>query len=436
MNLRSLRVEKGYSLQQVAEGTGLPKASLCHWESGERQPAADVLPKLAEFYGITTDELLGYKAPTVPAVEDDEETEYEIKDEHGIVKRNVEIGDLEIAIQKDLSSVKKSFFKIGYKLSIIQKYALFTKLGYQSLADYAEDKFGFGKTTTYNFIDVYKLTCDGIRPTEIDKQFIPYNYSQLVEISGNRYIWKLNDLMNVISPTDSTRDIKEYVKLWNKNFDNYCEAPKGNTVKEALEIAARQEERKNAISAPTVVVSESNACPGQTSMFDEDPEVDPSEEYTFVPQGESFSSGGVATAYVDMSEDPENLEEDNREEEFVQNRETTVRHIFKNATEREAFIRDKNNYAVLVLENKELRLKISRLDFANGAKVYRSEYLEYTAWNKMDITRVAYCLIDDRQIEKPESKSEYIDYSLKYFNFNNMSVGYIVKYMTMYKDEI
>lgn len=295
MDLRSLRSEKGYTLKQVAEGTGLPLASIGYWESGERQPAADVLPKLAEFYGITTDKLLGYKAPNLPEVEEPEEPEYEIKDEHGFVRRNVSLDELENAIKKDLSSVKKSFFKIGYKLTIIQKYALFINLGYQNLVDYAADKFGFGKTTTYDLINVYELTHSAIYPAEMDEQFLPYDRSKLVELSACCDKWRKEKLISVVSPTDSVKDIREYVKLWNKTCsNNNYKIPEGATVKEALAIAA-EEQAKKALPQPS-----DDVPPGQMSIFDDEENERPFDEPSEEPQeetkdefgGQEFVQGG------------------------------------------------------------------------------------------------------------------------------------------------
>ena len=134
MDLKNLRIEKGYSLQQVADGTGLPKTSLFHWESGERQPAADVLPKLAEFYGITTDELLGYKSPKLPAVLEEPEEVFEerVKDKYGFtlgIKLLVPTDKLEKALFNEYDKVKKSFFKIGYYLTLIDRHYIYKGQG-------------------------------------------------------------------------------------------------------------------------------------------------------------------------------------------------------------------------------------------------------------------------------------------------------------------
>ena len=72
MNLKALRKERGLTLKEVAEGTGLPLTSISYWESGERQPSADVLPAIADFYKITVDELLGRPKALISTEEEEE----------------------------------------------------------------------------------------------------------------------------------------------------------------------------------------------------------------------------------------------------------------------------------------------------------------------------------------------------------------------------
>lgn len=304
MDLKNLRIEKGYSLQQVADGTGLPKTSLFHWESGERQPAADVLPKLAEFYRISIDELLGYKAPHLPAVEEPEEVFEEIKgkdEAFGVDLWRLTSNRLTIekSIKKDLLDVKKTFFKIGYKLHLISKYRLYNPLGYESIIDYAEDKFGFGKSTTYNFMQVYNRICARNNPAEIQEEYLPYNYSQLVEMSKEN-IWARDGLVDVIKPTDSTKQIHDYIALWNRSYSKHGLQPKGATVKEALAIAAEEkaaEEKAKALPQATVIQND-DVPPGQISIFDDEENERPFDE----PQAEF----------------PEETENDFGGQEFVQ----------------------------------------------------------------------------------------------------------------------
>lgn len=57
--LRQLRKAKGYTQIRVQMETGIEQALLSKYENGERIPPTETLLKLAEFYNVSTDYLLG-----------------------------------------------------------------------------------------------------------------------------------------------------------------------------------------------------------------------------------------------------------------------------------------------------------------------------------------------------------------------------------------
>ena len=57
--LLSLRQKKGVLQQDVATAIGVSKHSYQRFEYGEREPRLPTLIALADFYGITLDELVG-----------------------------------------------------------------------------------------------------------------------------------------------------------------------------------------------------------------------------------------------------------------------------------------------------------------------------------------------------------------------------------------
>jgi transcriptional regulator with XRE-family HTH domain len=59
--LKEFRKEKNLSQSEVAKAIGVTQASYSKYESGETQMTYQVMFKLADFYGITIDELLGHK---------------------------------------------------------------------------------------------------------------------------------------------------------------------------------------------------------------------------------------------------------------------------------------------------------------------------------------------------------------------------------------
>ena len=58
-NLRRLRQQKGWTQEQLAAVFGVSPQAVSRWENDTAYPDITMLPGMAEFYGITVDELLG-----------------------------------------------------------------------------------------------------------------------------------------------------------------------------------------------------------------------------------------------------------------------------------------------------------------------------------------------------------------------------------------
>lgn len=57
--LRALRAEKNIGQNLLAKELGLSNASISYWETGKQEPTAEAIFKLAEYFGVTSDYLLG-----------------------------------------------------------------------------------------------------------------------------------------------------------------------------------------------------------------------------------------------------------------------------------------------------------------------------------------------------------------------------------------
>lgn len=57
--LKYQRKVNGYTQKQVAMATGVSQPKLSYYESGRHLPLIDDCIRLADFYGITLDELVG-----------------------------------------------------------------------------------------------------------------------------------------------------------------------------------------------------------------------------------------------------------------------------------------------------------------------------------------------------------------------------------------
>ena len=63
IKLKEIRQSKGINQTQVAKNLNITQASYSHYENGRNQPTYELLIKLADFYKVSVDELLGHKMP-------------------------------------------------------------------------------------------------------------------------------------------------------------------------------------------------------------------------------------------------------------------------------------------------------------------------------------------------------------------------------------
>lgn len=57
--LKALREDSGESMSKAAESIGIPKGTYASYEYGKREPNIEMISKIAEHFGVTTDYLLG-----------------------------------------------------------------------------------------------------------------------------------------------------------------------------------------------------------------------------------------------------------------------------------------------------------------------------------------------------------------------------------------
>ena len=62
LQLAYLRKKKGITQQALAEVIGTSYQNISKWENGTTMPDLTILPVLSEFFGVTTDQLLGLAA--------------------------------------------------------------------------------------------------------------------------------------------------------------------------------------------------------------------------------------------------------------------------------------------------------------------------------------------------------------------------------------
>ncbi len=57
--IRALRLARGIRQEELGRRIGASKQSVSNWENGNILPSIDVLIRLADFFGVSTDYLLG-----------------------------------------------------------------------------------------------------------------------------------------------------------------------------------------------------------------------------------------------------------------------------------------------------------------------------------------------------------------------------------------
>ncbi len=60
-NLKELRKEKEIGQETLALELSVSVKTVSHWETGYTQPSIEQLIKIADYFGVSTDELLGRK---------------------------------------------------------------------------------------------------------------------------------------------------------------------------------------------------------------------------------------------------------------------------------------------------------------------------------------------------------------------------------------
>lgn len=70
--LRNLRTDRGYTQKALADFLGVDRTTYVKYETGASEPNFDTLQKLASFFDVTTDYLLGQNSTSsTPVINDD-----------------------------------------------------------------------------------------------------------------------------------------------------------------------------------------------------------------------------------------------------------------------------------------------------------------------------------------------------------------------------
>lgn len=311
----------------------------------------------------------------------------------------------------DLRNASNCFFKIGFRLNEAVEKGYVEALGYSDIYALSEDMFNFQSTMTKNLMEInraYSNKCFvGNYSMFMDSKYEKYNQSQLIEMLPLQEEQRANIPANM-----TIKDLRDYKKAVMGRYSygiGYSEAIANPT-------KAVSEYRRVKNSIPEKKYTADDVAPGQIEL------------------GEEYYQTGGDEFIGQTSDRKQSLAEMFAEEDA---KTAPKRHVFKNRKEREEFINDPKNYPILVLDNDELGITVRRLDFANGIKLYRTTFGEYVEWKKTTVSRVKLHLIDeDPDRERPQASACCTDYTCRCYTLDGTAPGYVVDYMTKYKDEI
>lgn len=113
--------------------------------------------------------------------------------------------DLEKSIKNLDSAVKNlaiSFMEVGKYLKEVKEHSKFKELGFESIYELTELKYGFSKTTTKNFISVFEKFGSPDAYQYIKTEYRDYNFSQLVELVSEK------ENIDDYSPLQTVKEIR------------------------------------------------------------------------------------------------------------------------------------------------------------------------------------------------------------------------------------
>lgn len=109
--VKTMRAEKGVTQEMLASAVGVTPQAVSRWEGGSGYPDIELLPALADFFAVTTDELLGYN------ISERQRKLEEVKKE---MDRLAELGTAEecLAFAREAYAKYPSDFEVRYNLAV------------------------------------------------------------------------------------------------------------------------------------------------------------------------------------------------------------------------------------------------------------------------------------------------------------------------------
>lgn len=136
-------------------------------------------------------------------------------------------------IKNNLGTIVKSFVRIGWQLSRIDKSGAYKNDGYNTVAEFAKAEYGMSATGTSRFIRVYeKYSAPGDTP-ELRAEYRDYNRSQLEEML--QIPEEDHELIRPEAHKEDIRELKRFNAENESNPDNLLDWKTAKTTEEKIQ---------------------------------------------------------------------------------------------------------------------------------------------------------------------------------------------------------
>lgn len=151
-------------------------------------------------------------------------------------------------IKKELGGIVKSFVRIGWQLTCIDRSGAYKLDGYNTIAEFAKAEYGMNPSGVTRFMNVYeKYSVPGDTP-ELQEKYREFNFSQLTEML--QISDEDKEMFLPEAKRESIREFKNYTKENENNPDNlmnWQKEPEDLIGKAILEFFRKNKEETNTL---------------------------------------------------------------------------------------------------------------------------------------------------------------------------------------------
>ena len=150
-------------------------------------------------------------------------------------------------IKRDLGGIVKSFVRIGWQLSRIERSEAYKLDGYGSLAEFAREEYDMTPSGVSRFVSVYEKYSDGETP-ELKEQYREFKFAQLTEML--QIPEEEHEMFRPEAKREAIRDFKAYEKENEsdpENLTRWLQEPEDNLGKAVMEFFRENKDITNGL---------------------------------------------------------------------------------------------------------------------------------------------------------------------------------------------